>query len=156
MGLGFLDIFLIILAIAAVLGVGLFFLGRWSQGKMSEQQKLITSTSQSINIYVIDKKKDRLKNVNLPKVVVEQMPRRANIMKMPLVKAKMGSQILTFICEKEVYKALPVKKNVQVDASGIYITNMKGMKSKEEMKARAKEKKQKVREEKRKAKEKNK
>ena len=137
----FFDIMLIIILVGGALAAGLYFLSRWSGKKMSEQQQLIKSTSQSMTIYVIDKKRDHIKNTNLPKAIMEQMPKRANLMKMYFVKAKVGPQIMTFLCEKAVYKALPLKKSVKVDASGIYITHMKGMKTKAEMKALKKQKK---------------
>ena len=140
--LGFTDILLIIIAIVGVVFAILYFFMRWSQNKMYEQQKMISATSQPLTIYVIDKKRDKLANAHLPKAVVEQMPKRANLMKMHFIKAKVGPQIMTFICDKAVWNALPLKKNVKVDASGIYITNMKGMKSKEELKAIAKAKKE--------------
>lgn len=134
------DILIIIILLVAVIGSSLYFLSRWSSKKMNEQQSLIQSSSQTVSIYIIDKKKDRIKNATLPKVVMDQMPKRANLMKMHFVKAKVGSQLMTFLCDKNVYNALPIKKNVKVDVSGIYITHMKGMKSKAEMKALAKSK----------------
>jgi hypothetical protein len=134
--LNIVDIILIILAVVGVIGGGFYFFARWSTRKMGEQQKLLESTTQTLTIYVIDKKRGKVQDSGLPKAVIEQMPKRANLMKMNFVKAKVGPQIMTFMCEKKVYNALPLKKNVKVDASGIYITNMKGMKSKEEMKAK--------------------
>ena len=136
-----LDIFIIIIVIVGVVVAGLYYFSRWSQKKMVEQQQMITATKQTMSIYVIDKKKDRVNNTHLPKAVMEQMPKRANLMKMHFVKAKVGPQIMTLICEKNVWNALPLKKNIKVDVSGIYITSMKGMKSKEEMKEIEKEKK---------------
>jgi hypothetical protein len=64
-----------------------------------------------------------------------QIPRMGKIMKMPLVKAKIGPQILTLMCDAKVFPALPVKKNVTVDLAGMYIVDMKGMKTKREMAA---------------------
>ena len=136
-----LDIILILVFVLGAVGAGLYFLNKWAYKKMDEQQSMIARTSQSTTIYVIDKKKEKPAKSNLPKVVLDQLPKRANFMKMPLVMAKVGPQIITFICDKNVYEALPVKKNVKVDVSGIYITNMKGMKTPKEMKALAKEKK---------------
>ena len=137
----FLDFFIILIVVVGIVFVGLYYFSKWSQKKMVEQQKMITATSQQLTIYVIDKKRDKVKNTNLPKAVMEQMPKRANLMKMHFVKAKVGPQIMTLISDKAVWNALPLKKNVKVDVSGIYITSMKGMKSKEEMKALTKEKK---------------
>lgn len=136
-----LDIIIFVVLILGALGFGLYFLNKWAYKKMDEQQTMIARTSQPVTIYVIDKKKEKPDNANLPKAVLQQLPRRAKIMKMPLVKAKVGAQIITFICDKKVFEALPIKKNVKVDVSGIYITNMKGMKTEKEMKALAKERK---------------
>ena len=133
--MGPIDILLLAIAILAVLAGGFYFFARWSTRKVGEQQRLLESTTQALTIYVIDKKRGKIADSGLPKAVIEQMPKRANFMKMHFVKAKVGPQLMTFMCEKNVYNALPLKKNVKVDASGIYITNMKGMKSKEEMKA---------------------
>jgi len=119
------DIIILVVVIIGAAFAGLYFLNRWSSKQMANQQRMIASTSQSVSIYVIDKKKDRLKNVNLPKAVVEQMPKRASLMKMPLVKAKVGPQIVTLIADKKVYEALPLNKNTMVNISGIYITSMK-------------------------------
>jgi hypothetical protein len=59
----------------------------------------------------------------------------AKIMKMPLVKAKIGAQIMTLVCDADVFKALPLKKTVSVEIAGAYIVSMKGMKTKMEMQA---------------------
>ena len=68
---GVFDIILIVVLVVAIIGVGLYFLARWSQNKMSEQQRLISSTTQPHTIYVIDKKRDKAKNANLPKMIME-------------------------------------------------------------------------------------
>jgi len=141
-----LDFILIAVFALGGIGAGLYFLNKWAYKKMSEQQDLISRTSQTTTIYVIDKKKEKPADSKLPKLVLDQLPKRSNFIKMPLVTAKVGPQIITFICDKNVYDALPIKKSVKVDISGIYITNMKGMKSPKEMKALAKEKKAKAKE----------
>ncbi|MCL2592899.1 MAG: hypothetical protein FWD82_05990 [Defluviitaleaceae bacterium] len=127
--------------ILAVIAGILYFLNQWASKRMSGQQKMIESSRQTITIYVIDKKRDKIQNANFPKSVEEQMPKRMKLMKFPLVKAKIGPQIVTLICDKKVFNALPVKKNVKVDVSGGYIVGMKGLKSEKEMKEAKKEKK---------------
>lgn len=128
MGLtGFDILIIVVVAVGIIIGI-LFFLNRWATSKMSQQQHLLDSTSQTVSIYVIDKKKERASNTNLPKSVLSQMPKRANIAKLPFVKAKIGPQIMTLMCDKKVYDALPIKKNVTVVMSGIYITDIKGQK----------------------------
>ena len=45
--------------------------------------------------------------------------------KMPIVKAKIGPKIMTLVADGAVYDLLPVKKEVKVVVSGIYITAIK-------------------------------
>ena len=127
------DILIIIFIITVVIVVGLYLLNKWSSKRIVEQKSLIERTRQPASIYVIDKKKDKLQNANFPKVVQEQLPKWNKLMKMHLVKAKVGPQIMTLMCDKEVFGALPIKKTVKVELAGIYIASMSGMKSKKEM-----------------------
>jgi len=53
--------------------------------------------------------------------------------KVPLVKAKIGPQIMTMICEEATFNVLPVKRTVTVEIAGAYIVGMKGMKTKMEL-----------------------
>ena len=127
------NIIIIVLLVLVVLAGGLYLLNRWASKRMVEQQDMIEKTKQLVTIYVIDKKKDKPTNANFPKAVQEKLTRMSKLMKMPLVKAKIGPQILTLMCDKKVYDVLPVKKNVKVELSGIYIAGMPGMKTKMEM-----------------------
>lgn len=43
------------------------------------------------------------------------------------MRAKVGPQIVTLMCDKPVYQVLPVKKNVKVDLAGMYIVGITGM-----------------------------
>ena len=127
------DILIIVgIALAAILA-GLYFLNKWASKRMAGQQEMIDRNKQTVSIYVIDKKKEKATDVNLPKAVTENMPKASRFLKMPFVKAKVGPQIVTLMCEKKVYNALPVKKNVKVELAGMYIVGMKGMKTKKEM-----------------------
>jgi hypothetical protein len=65
-------------------------------------------------------------------------------MKMPLVKAKVGPQVTTLMCDPKVFEVLPIKRNVRVELAGIYIAEMKGMKTKKERRELAKAKSQPV------------
>jgi len=142
------NILMLVMIILGVLGAGLYFLNNWSAKKMSEQQSMLERTKQSATIFVIDKSRGKITESNLPKSVIDQVPAYSKVFKVNFVKAKVGPQIVTLICDKDVYNALPVKKNVKVEIAGIYISTMKGMKSKEEMKAIAKAKKEKEKAEK--------
>jgi len=128
-----IDILIIVGVVVAAVLVGLYFLNKWASKRMVDQQEIIDRTKQTVSIYVIDKKKGKASDVNLPKAVTANMPKFSRFMKMPFVKAKVGAQIVTLMCEKKVYDVLPVKKNVKVELAGMYIVGMKGMKTKREM-----------------------
>lgn len=135
------NIGVIIFIILSVIIAAIYFFNRWAGSKMADHNSMIERSKQTMSIYVIDKKKDKLANANFPKAIYEQMPKWHKFMKMPLVKAKVGPQITTLMCDKAVFNALPVKKTVKVDLAGMYIVNLKGMKSKKEMNALRKERK---------------
>lgn len=146
--MGYGDIILIIFLVLAVLVGAFYFFNKWAYKKMDSQQAIIDKSKQSATIYVIDKKKDKITNINMPKMVVDQIPKAYKFMKMYFVQAKIGPQIMTLMCDKRVFEAIPVKKNVKVEIAGIYIVNVIGMKSVEEVKAAKKAKKAKEKEEK--------
>ena len=134
MGLGVMDLAIIVFAVVAAIVAGVFFLNKWAYKRMNEQQSIIERSKQTVSIYVIDKAKMKASQSNLPKVVLEKLPRLYKFIKLPLVKAKLGPQVTTLMCDKEVFNVLPVKKNVKVEMAGIYIVSMPGMKSKKERK----------------------
>ena len=127
-------IFTVVLVVAA-LAAGFYFLGKHLQKKQNESQQIIDQNRQKITAFIIDKKKAKVTEANFPKSVLEQMPRRLRWIKMPLVKLKSGPQIVTMFCDKKVFEALPLKKQVQLEVSGGYIlsfsTGKKGEKKPE-------------------------
>jgi len=131
--LGVLDFAILAVIIILVLGVVIYFLNKWAGKRAAQQQEMVAQHKQTVSIYVIDKKKDKITNANFPKAMTDQMPRMGKMMKMPLVKAKVGPQIMTLVCDADVFKALPVKKTVKVEMAGAYIVGMKGMKTKMEL-----------------------
>jgi hypothetical protein len=125
---------MMVVAILAIVVMAVFyFLNKWAGKKAAAQQDMVEQHKQTVSIYVIDKKKDKITNAGFPKAVQDQIPRMAKIMKTPLVKAKIGPQIMTLVCEAKVFDALPLKKTVSVEIAGAYIVGMKGMKTKMEM-----------------------
>jgi len=133
--LGIWDWAIIAAVILVVIVAVLYFLNRWAGKRMATQNEMVEKHKQTVTIYIIDKKKDKVSNANLPKAMASQIPRMGRMMKMPLVKAKVGKDIMTLMCDNKVFPALPVKKNVTVEMAGIYIVGMKGMKSKSELAA---------------------
>ncbi|MCL2839149.1 MAG: hypothetical protein FWE05_00110 [Defluviitaleaceae bacterium] len=134
-GLGIWDIVILVSIILVLLGVGIYFLNRWAGKRQAQQSDMVAQHKQTMSIYIIDKKKDKITNANFPKAITDQMPRMSKLMKMPLVKAKIGPQIMTLIADASVFDALPVKKTVTVELAGAYIVSMKGQKTKMEMEA---------------------
>lgn len=122
--MGFWTIFWIVIAVLAAVLVGLYFWGRKLQTKYDEQQQLINDNKQSATIFVIDKKKDNVANLKLPKQMKDQLPWMYKKRKMPVVIAKIGPQIQTLMCDQRVYDSIPTKKQVKVELAGILIVNV--------------------------------
>ncbi|MCR4891912.1 MAG: hypothetical protein K5989_07025 [Lachnospiraceae bacterium] len=123
----FWTIFLIVLAILLIVVIVLYFLGRKVQKRQSEQEEQIAATKQTVSMLIIDKKKMRLKDAGLPAMVIENTPKLLRRTKMPVVKGKVGPQIMTFLCDAKVFDIIPVKKEVKATVSGLYIVGVKGI-----------------------------
>ena len=97
------------------------------QKKQDEQRAELEAHGQIASILVIDKKKMKLKDAGFPDIVVKSAPRAASLAKLPIVKAKIGNKIQTLICEEDIFKVLPVKKECKVVVSGLYIIELKSV-----------------------------
>ncbi len=122
-----LIIVLIVLAVCIAALVALYFIGKRMQKKQAEQQEQIEAAAQTIQMLIIDKKRMRLKDAGLPAIVMQQAPKLMKFSKVPVVKAKVGPQIMSFICDTAIFDMVPVKKEVKATVSGIYITAVKGV-----------------------------
>ena len=116
-----LGIFFTVLVIVILILVALYFVGRHLQKKQAESQKIIDQNRQFVSALIIDKKKAKIKDANFPQSVMDQVPKRMLLFKMPLVKIKAGPQIMTLFCDNKVFDALPVKRIVKLEVSGGYI-----------------------------------
>ena len=123
----FTIVLLIITVVLLIALVVLYFLGRRAQKRKEEQDAQIAAAAQPVTMLVIDKKKLRMKDAGLPAAVLEQTPKLMRRSKLPIVKAKVGPKIMSFICEGSVYDRIPVKKEVKAVVSGLYITDVKGL-----------------------------
>ena len=115
-------IVLILLAIMAVL----YFVGKKMQKRQEESQAQMQAASQTATILVIDKKRMKLKEAGLPKVVLENTPKYLRGSKVQIVKAKIGPKVMSLMCDDKIFPVLPVKKELKVVISGIYIMGVKG------------------------------
>lgn len=114
----------IILAIALVV---LYFVGKRMQKKQDEQQAQLEAAKQTVSMLIIDKKRMRLKDAGLPQIVMDQTPKLMRRSKLPIVKAKVGPQIMSLVCDDRIFDSVPVKKEVKAVVSGIYITEVRGL-----------------------------
>lgn len=120
----------IIIILIVVLAIAIFFMYRMNRkamGQMIQAQDFIDQNRTTVQIFVIDKKQEKPSPSNMPKAVYDQMPKRAKARKAHLVRAKVGPQIVTLMCDKPVYNVMPVKKTVKVDLAGMYIVGITGM-----------------------------
>ncbi len=116
----------IIALVLVVLMVVLYFVGKKMQKKQDESQAQMEAASQVASILVIDKKKMKLKDAGLPKIVVDNTPKYLRGSKVPIVKAKVGPKVMSLMCDEKIYPQLPIKKELKVVISGIYIMGVKG------------------------------
>lgn len=121
------DTILIIMVIVALIFVGMYFLNKRGMKRMVQAQDFIDMNRMTVQIFVIDKRKEKPSANNLPKAVFEQMPKTAKMRKTNLIRAKVGPQIVTLMCDNPVYDVLPVKKNIKVELAGMYIVGITGM-----------------------------
>lgn len=124
---GFLNVLFVILLIVAIALAVLYFLGRKLEKRQVEQQSALEAAAQTVSMLVIDKKRMKLKEAGLPKMVYEQTPKYMRWAKVPVVKAKVGPKIMTLMADEKVFAVLPVKSEVKVVVSGIYITEIKSV-----------------------------
>lgn len=122
-----LNVILVILIIIVAILAVLYFLGRKLEKRQVEQQALMEAAAQTVSMLVIDKKKMKIKEANLPKIVYEQTPKYMRWAKVPVVKAKIGPKVMTLMADERVFQALPVKTEAKVVISGIYITEIKSV-----------------------------
>ncbi|MBS4959825.1 MAG: hypothetical protein KHZ62_03270 [Clostridiales bacterium] len=125
--MSFADILLIVTLLLVIALAGMYFYQRKNYKKIAEAREFVENNKQVTSIFIIDKKWERPTEKNLPRMIYDKLPRSAKIRKMSIVKAKVGPQIATLICDKNIYDALTPKKTVKVELSGIYIVNIVGM-----------------------------
>lgn len=120
-------ILIIVILVLIAACVALYFFGKKAEKKQAEQQEQMKAIAQNISMLVIDKKRMKLKEAGLPAVVLENTPKYLRGAKMPVVKAKVGPKVMTLMCDEKIFPLIPVKKEVKAIVSGLYITDVKGI-----------------------------
>ncbi len=118
---------IIVVAVLIALIVVLYFLGKKAEKRQAEQQAQMEQYKQTVSMLVIDKKKMKLTESGLPQSVIDQTPKMMRRAKLPIVKAKVGPQIMSLVADEKIFDSIPVKKEVKATVSGIYITGVKGL-----------------------------
>lgn len=118
---------LVILVVLVIAIIVLYFLGKKAQKKQAEQQELLEANKQTVSMLIIDKKRMKLKEAGLPQMVIDQTPRLMRGSKLPIIKAKVGPQILSLISDEKIFDSVPVKKEVKAVVSGLYVLDVKGL-----------------------------
>lgn len=130
MGISTAVIVMIVIAVILIAAlVALSIYGKKLQDRQEASQKELENASQSVSLLVIDKKRMKLSESGLPQLVLDQTPKYMRGRKVPIVKAKIGPRIMSFICDEKIFEVIPVKKEVKAVISGIYIMGVKGLRS---------------------------
>ena len=122
-------IMLIVIAVALIILFVLYRIGNKLQAKQMAQKEQMAEAAQPMTMLVIDKKYLPMKDAGLPKIVLEQTPKRYQKQKLPIVKAKVGPQILNLICDDAIFDEV-TKGEVKAMVSGIYILSVKSVRRK--------------------------
>ncbi len=150
MSTGWIVLIVVLVILIGVL-VGLYFFGKKAEKKQAAQQEQMDAMAQTVNMLIIDKKKMKLKEANLPSAVLENTPKYLRRTKVPVVKAKVGPRVMTLMCDVKIFDLIPIKKEVKATVSGIkkevkatvsgiYITAVKGVRGPLEAPEKAKKK----------------
>ena len=115
---------LVIVIVLAIIIAVLYFLGKKAQKKQAEQQELLDAYKQTVSMLIIDKKRMKMKDAGLPQMVIDQSPKMMRGSKLPIIKAKVGPQIVSLICDEKIFESVPVKKEVKAVVSGIYVLDV--------------------------------
>ena len=117
---------IVVLVVIIALFIVLYILGKKAQKKQDEQQALMQANKQYVTMLVIDKKKLQITKSGLPQNVIDQTPKYLRWQKLPVVKAKVGPQMVTLIADDKIFPDLPAKKEIKAGVSGLYIVDFKG------------------------------
>ena len=117
---------IVTLVILAILIIALVIVGVWGnkqQKKSADAQQQLQDAAQPMTLLVIDKKRMKIS----PKVVIDNVPKMMRRSKVPIVKAKVGPRIMTFMCDEKVFDMIPVKQEIRAMVGGIYILSVKSL-----------------------------
>ncbi len=124
--------YIILLASIAACVVVIILLWRATkkqEKRRDEQQEIIDDVAQTYSMLVIDKKKVRLKDADIPDYVKKETPWYGQRAKVPVVRVKVGPNVMNMIADNEIFDLIPVKKEIKAKVAGIYITDVRGIRT---------------------------
>ena len=122
------SIVLIVVLVVVLVALGvLAFWGNKQQKKAESAQQQIEAAAQPMTMLVIDKKKMKLTESGLPKIVIDSTPKLMRRTKVPVVKAKVGPRIMTLIADDKIYDLIPVRQEIKAMVSGMYILSVRSL-----------------------------
>lgn len=118
-------VFIISIAVLVLILIGLFILNKRTEKKNKASKEALEAAAQTMSFYVIDKKKMRIKDAGLPKIVYEQTPKYLRRSKVPILKVKVGAKVMSLMCDEKIFPQILPKQEVKASVSGIYVTSAK-------------------------------
>ncbi len=121
---------IVLLVVLGVLLAGLIALvifGNKMQKKQEAAEANIMNGAQTVSMLIIDKKKMKMTEAGFPDIVLQQTPWYLKRTKVPVVKAKVGPQVHTLMCDAKIFDNIPVKKEVKAVVNGMYIIKVSGL-----------------------------
>ena len=113
---------LVVLIVAIIL---LYIFGKRSQKKQEEQRAELEKQAMTINCFVIDKKRMRLKDAGFPKIVYDSAPRLSKIGKVSVLKVKIGNKVSSVMCDDALFKTILPKQELRAQIVGVYMLSAK-------------------------------
>ena len=126
-------VLIVVLVILAAIVVALIILGKKAQKRQAEQQVQLDAMKQTVTMLIIDKKRMKLKEAGLPQAVIDQTPKLLRGSKLPILKVRIGNRVMSLICDEKIFDSVPTKKEVKASVSGIYVTEVKGLRGKNQV-----------------------
>ena len=123
-------VFIVVTVIVVAVIVVLTILGKRYQKKNAEQQEQMDAAKQQVTMFIISKKRMKLNEAGLPPQVMASTPKLMRRSKLPIIKVKIGSQVMNLVCDAKIFDSVPEKKEVKATVSGIYVTEVKGLRGK--------------------------
>ncbi len=124
---------IVLIVVAVILTaavVALIILGKRAQKKQEDQQAQLDAMKQTVTMLIIDKKRMKLKEAGLPQAVIDQTPKLLRGSKLPILKVRVGNRVMSLICDEKIFDSVPTKKEVKATVSGIYVTEVRGLRGK--------------------------